>query len=759
MDTVTVVIIIIAAVVVFIGVVYCMRKRRQGRFQDDVKRALQLELEQRLEELDAAVHRTVLEALSHFPALDTQDEDDASPVVAQLLRAADEIVGAEGVPLLDAVELHAALLANKAVLQHCEKGTTIFYNALDMLLQSEVGQVLRVGGQEELEDRQSIEARRVRRSGCLYRLCCVHRSWEDKQLKKKRRVWFYNLAHRVCCGRTGQERAAHAAASSDEDVDVDVELGLRGAQQRKYLYTGGVLKRHYAEVTKDAQPFVYIDNEGDVMVSATDGMWSKHETAGRLAKCFSSHVVIDARDDRTCFSGHQLREDIYTYLHNIDHLVSNVTLSVTARRSHDEIVQFDSEVKQWAQCVQQKLCIRVASKWSRLVEQRSYDYLRAPDIVARMAARSMESASETQRRVTQQPLRTDAILRKFWETELARFTRALMCECSDALRGDSVKRCCGYCLPLFPLIDKDFSDDQAVVAEQLNARLGHRVWLCRMREDEIQNVTDALGRTKQRITENLLVRPRHIDEGPAATEGDRAVTPAGSVDERAAFLDGPPTAPARTDVVFTPRNSDDGILDRPPPCALQAVAGDVVRGIFDVLQGTLDVLVNDLEAECAALFLQEMMSGGAVAATQQEIQQITAKAAADVRKHAAEVSVMSRVYHRTRALCLAGRSLSQHASELGLEGLTIALYALRDVLLEAKDARNHFESGDESQKGADTTGGAGLWMLFEQPASTEADVVTGKRQLLFPWHRILVSYNFYAQLLQKQPITLQFIYS
>ncbi|CUG89186.1 transmembrane protein, putative [Bodo saltans] len=778
MDTVTVVIIIIAAVLVLFGVLYCMKKRRQGRFQDDVKRVLQLELQHRLEELDAAVHRTVLEALNHFPSLDTQEDDDSSVVVAQLLRSMDDLISEHDESIPDAVELHAALLAEKAVLLHCEKGTSIFYNALDMLMQSEVGQVLRSNSDDASHDGDdNVEGGyRVPKAGCCYRmLCCVHKSWEKKQLTKRRRVWYYNLAHRICSGRTGQERIAGRSHGAESDDEIDFEMSIH--PQRKYLYSGGLLRRHYAEVTKDAQPFVYIDNDGEVMVSATEGMWSKHESASWLRRCFSASAPVDESDDDAYFGAQHRREDVYSYLYNVDHLISNLNLSFTTKKSHDEIVRFDAEVKQWAQCVKQKLCIRAASRWSTLLTKRCEVFLNAPEIVLRMSAKSMESASETSRRIAQ-PLRTDIILRKFWSSEIIRFTRAMMCESSDAFRSDTLKRCCGYCLPIFPWLEKDYSDDQSTVSKQLTDRLAHRTWLCRMRDDEVKCVSDELARTKQRITETLLVRPRRASGGsePEVAQHDHhhAAPQEATRDERPVFLDGPPMPPARTDLQFTPPNNDDDRAagrnnSTTPQCVLRAIPGDVVRGVFEELQERLDVLVDDLEAECAALYLQEMWSGGAVAATQQEIQQVTSKASLDIRKHAAEIGVMCKVYQRTRVLCAAGRALSQrHASDDALQMVAVALHSLREVLLEAKEARNHFEEEEQREGGRSRTsddsigssgGAGGLWMLLEQPDAVAADVVTGKRQLLFPWHRVLVSYNFYAQLLQKNPVTLQFIYS
>jgi hypothetical protein len=174
---------------------------------------------------------------------------------------------------------------------------------------------------------------------------------------------------------------------------------------------------------------------------------------------------------------------------------------------------------------------------------------------------------------------------------------------------------------------------------------------------------------------------------------------------------------------------------------------NAVRDAFHDVERLLDQSVCRMEVDIAEKYLRQLRPE-CVEKLKVTTQSLIEASKDSISFHSAQATCLRRVYNATRTLCSAGRRVRMTGDTL--QPLQSALEVLREALIESRELSRMICRLQDDQSVVN-------WLALprNEPAM---DDISGKPLLAFPWHHVLVSNNFYAGMLEKPPITLQFIY-
>lgn len=729
MDTLAVVVLIVLGFVVAVGGIIYFRRRRTRRYKAQCQAVVEAAITERLQRLDKDIKQALVQSLeTSFPP-----REECGNIVRDLLQqtqaavfpsAPDEecLVSAEQLP--SAVELHRRLLSSRAVKDYCRVQTLAVYGVVnDILVTSGPG----VFQSDNIESPASD--------------VCLPSVAEEESFASVRGKYLYQMAHRLCTARQYDAEDDASNESDDDTLMVRVGPSTPCASLEKYLYPGGPLARQYIEVTRDAKKTVNVTAAGDVHVAPSVGLYTKRQTETMLDHVFNRQQTEDARlcslaDDLDVFAGciehSSVRNDAFTFLFNLQRLLrlSNVPVDKDALTAHEALVMFDREVKLWALDLHQHICRSVALRWRDS----------ALDAAAAVLKNKLQSQVGLQK--GSELCKPSAISAEDAEKAFASFRRSEFADWAGTLCVASLEdnsdgaSCCGSCMPQLLEFEALYSTEPAECERLLMKRFRRHLLEAFLDQDDRQSAKMDLAEVKRRLMQLLLPETADSSETAPTSVALDAVS--------IAFGEAPPVPPERIDA-YSPRSctldtADNGAASPIKNCWIDCVDAAVRATFFDV-ERLVDRSLQRLEDDEAEQQFRRRCPAAATALDAVLTDCVRARST-DIANLALQMAVMRRVYKSARDLCSAGR---RYAVNSDTAAVASALDASRDSLMDAREAKKCILDGNDI-------------LSWAGDGAKKIDAVSGKAVLVFPWHRVFVAYNFFAEMLHKTKVTLQFVY-
>ena len=326
MDGVTVGIIAAGVVVGLLLVIFIMRKRRIKRLEAESKQFTHDVLSHRLRLLNDKVRQVLFASLEsiHKSADGANLADTLTATVLQEVFPAPSSPTAS-VQVVNIADVRARLEQSPTLLHHCKVHVEKGLKAVQIILQDkQIGNIFRGPHQDSREASSGadsvqevvgdLEEGRPEVSSIYCCCCCIFEATEKDVLRNCQLLYFYSMAHQMCCG-CPYDSSKNRDEEDDAEMDsvvvrpshedransgpaVGLILDIAHVRVAKMLNTGNCIARQIVEVTSHAKKRLKVSAAGAsslehpstlravVDVASAPTMYEKDETATILSSMF-----------------------------------------------------------------------------------------------------------------------------------------------------------------------------------------------------------------------------------------------------------------------------------------------------------------------------------------------------------------------------------------------------------------------------------------------------------------------------------------
>jgi hypothetical protein len=423
MDLVTLIIIIAAAAVGVLVLIFFMRKRRIRRLTKEVRDFTHGVLSKRLRVLNDQVRHVLFDSLENIhktPSGVNFADELAAAVHTEVFGMGDDA------QIVNIAEVRKRLEQSPTLLHHCKMHCEKAYNSVQTVLRRNgSGNVFRGPHQKKAEDddgsdvgaaEDDLDAGRPGVGAVYCCLCCIGESTEKEALRDNQLLYFYSMAHRMCCARgtpNGSEGDQTADVEMTEPPAESLTIEVAGVSLTKMLHPGNCIARQFVEVTAHSKRFLTVSPPPVSVVSSSSlraivdvapaprTMYERDESDALLSEIFlwrpagalaaeggpslgqdltraaeksndddegERRMWVAAAQDRHFFSAEGLRDDLFTYFVNLRRtLLMTANTDKQVMGMYDAVRIFDVATKMWMLAATKTVVAAVAAEWEKRV--------------------------------------------------------------------------------------------------------------------------------------------------------------------------------------------------------------------------------------------------------------------------------------------------------------------------------------------------------------------------------------------------------